>query len=482
MLYWLQTEAPRADGGTGFPGLRLRGDVTGTADGLAQAPYIRESRRIRAEYTVVEQDLSLAVRGDAGRRAATRDSVGVGMYRIDLHPSTGGDNYIDVGLVPVRDPARRADPAADARTCCRPARTSAPPTSPTAATGCTRSSGTSARSPGLLAAFCLDRRAHAPARCRRQPRPARRLPGPAHRDGRRAALARRHGLLREHTTEEEHHVDTKPTRPRSPPLGPRRSCWPRAVSGSDARATAARSTLRMTIWTSNEAHLKLFNEIADGVQAEPSRSHGIKFDPLPFESYTTTLTTQIAGGNAARPGLGPRERRARLRHLGRPGAADDTLKKTDGYDVDDLIPSRDRAVDRATASSTRYPFSTSPFGVFVNNDLIKAAGAEEPGRADRSRRVDLGERHRRRLGGARPRPARPAWWSATSTTRAGTTWPPSGAAGAPQPWSADGKTCTFNSPPMVDAMTVPAQGASSTTRRMPGPGDDGRLLRRRRRR
>lgn len=103
VLYWLQTEAPRSDGGTGFPGLRLRGDVTGSADGLAQAPYIRESRRIRAEYTVVEQDLSLAVRGDKG---AVRypDSIGVGMYRIDLHPSTGGDNYIDVGSCPFEIP------------------------------------------------------------------------------------------------------------------------------------------------------------------------------------------------------------------------------------------------------------------------------------------------------------------------------------------------------------------------------------------
>ncbi|NUT36925.1 MAG: FAD-dependent oxidoreductase [Hamadaea sp.] len=103
VLYWLQTEAPRPDGGTGFPGLRLRGDVTGSADGLAQAPYIRESRRIRAEYTVVEQDLSLAVRGDRG---AVRypDAVGVGMYRIDLHPSTGGDNYIDVGSCPFEIP------------------------------------------------------------------------------------------------------------------------------------------------------------------------------------------------------------------------------------------------------------------------------------------------------------------------------------------------------------------------------------------
>lgn len=103
VLYWLQTEAPRPDGGTGFPGLRLRGDVTGSADGLAQAPYIREARRIRAEYTIVEQDLSLAVRGDKG---AVRydDSVGVGMYRIDLHPSTGGDNYLDVASCPFEIP------------------------------------------------------------------------------------------------------------------------------------------------------------------------------------------------------------------------------------------------------------------------------------------------------------------------------------------------------------------------------------------
>jgi hypothetical protein len=103
VLYWLQTEAPRADGGQGFPGLRLRGDVTGSADGLAQAPYIRESRRIRAEYTVVEQDLSLAVRGDKGAQSY-HDAIGVGMYRIDLHPSTGGDNYIDVGSCPFEIP------------------------------------------------------------------------------------------------------------------------------------------------------------------------------------------------------------------------------------------------------------------------------------------------------------------------------------------------------------------------------------------
>ncbi|ACQ81688.1 FAD dependent oxidoreductase [Beutenbergia cavernae DSM 12333] len=103
MLYWLQTEAPRPDGGTGWPGLRLRPDLMGSEDGLAIAPYIRESRRIRARTTVVEQDLSMAVRGDAGA-VAYRDSVGVGMYRIDLHPSTGGDNYLDVPSSPFQIP------------------------------------------------------------------------------------------------------------------------------------------------------------------------------------------------------------------------------------------------------------------------------------------------------------------------------------------------------------------------------------------
>ncbi|GAA2112757.1 FAD-dependent oxidoreductase [Microlunatus panaciterrae] len=103
VMYWMQTEAPRPDGGLGFPGLRLRGDITGTTDGLAMAPYIRESRRIKARYTVVEQDLSLALRKDAGA-AHYADSVGVGMYRIDLHPSTGGDNYIDVGASPFEIP------------------------------------------------------------------------------------------------------------------------------------------------------------------------------------------------------------------------------------------------------------------------------------------------------------------------------------------------------------------------------------------
>lgn len=87
LVYWLQTAAPRLDGGKGYRGVRLRGDVLGTEDGLAKAPYIRESRRIRGVYTITEQDVSKELRGAEGAKRY-EDSVGVGSYHLDLHPTT----------------------------------------------------------------------------------------------------------------------------------------------------------------------------------------------------------------------------------------------------------------------------------------------------------------------------------------------------------------------------------------------------------
>lgn len=89
-LYWLQTEAPRPDGGVGYPGLRLRPDVMGTTDGFAKYPYIRESRRIKAEFTVLEQHLGMAARPGASGAEPFHDSVGIGSYRIDMHGVTPG--------------------------------------------------------------------------------------------------------------------------------------------------------------------------------------------------------------------------------------------------------------------------------------------------------------------------------------------------------------------------------------------------------
>lgn len=110
LLYWLQTEAPRPDKGYGWTGLRLRNDIMGTEDGLAKYPYIRESRRIKALFTVLEEHVGkenrILVSGKKDEKIAVEfyDSVGVGYYHIDLHPSCSGNNYIDFDSLPFQIP------------------------------------------------------------------------------------------------------------------------------------------------------------------------------------------------------------------------------------------------------------------------------------------------------------------------------------------------------------------------------------------
>ncbi len=89
-LHWLQTEAPASGRRLGAPEIRLRPDVMGSADGLCKFPYIRESRRIQAKKTIVEQEVS--AKHQSGPRAAHfADSVGVGWYPIDIHRSGPDD-------------------------------------------------------------------------------------------------------------------------------------------------------------------------------------------------------------------------------------------------------------------------------------------------------------------------------------------------------------------------------------------------------
>lgn len=104
LLYWMQTEAPRLDGGVGYPGLRLRGDVVGTPDGTAKHVYVRESRRIRAETTVLEQHIGVEARAGIEGAEQFHDSVGIGSYRLDLHPTTGLRTYVDISSWPFQIP------------------------------------------------------------------------------------------------------------------------------------------------------------------------------------------------------------------------------------------------------------------------------------------------------------------------------------------------------------------------------------------
>lgn len=99
-VYWLQNEAPRMDGGKGYA-VGLRPDIMGTPDGLAKAPYIRESRRIVARRTVREQDVSKAANTVP---PVTEDSVGVGHYAIDIHMTTKSHTFLYDATYPFEIP------------------------------------------------------------------------------------------------------------------------------------------------------------------------------------------------------------------------------------------------------------------------------------------------------------------------------------------------------------------------------------------
>lgn len=226
--------------------------------------------------------------------------------------------------------------------------------------------------------------------------------------------------------------------------------------------------LRMTIWSANEAHLAMFNEIAEGFKAtHPNVT--VSFEPLPFDSYTTTLTTQIAGGNPPDLAWILETTAADFVNSGALAPLDETFANLEGYDLWDLSM-------RATALWTKdgqlyaYPFSTSPFALFVNNDLITAAGAKTP-----AEMIEAGEW---------------TWDNAFATAKAvadtgdadglvvrdfnyqvwqnlASIWRGWGA----DPWSADGKTCTFADQPMIDAMTA-IHNAIFVDGGMPGPGEN----------
>jgi hypothetical protein len=103
-IYWMQTEAPRHDGGAGYPELAPRPEISGRPDGLARMAYVRESRRIAAQFTLLEQHIGVEAR--AGLEGAERfaDSVGICAYRIDVHPSTAGRPTIDIDTWPFEIP------------------------------------------------------------------------------------------------------------------------------------------------------------------------------------------------------------------------------------------------------------------------------------------------------------------------------------------------------------------------------------------
>lgn len=245
--------------------------------------------------------------------------------------------------------------------------------------------------------------------------------------------------------------------------------------GADADDVAAEVTtpadpvsLRMTVWTANEAHLALFNEIADEYIAEnPDLVSEVKFDALPFDDYMTTLTTQLAGGNA--PDLAWIFEHSAPEFVESGALADisGVLSEAEGYEYDDLM---DSALElwKKDDGLYAYPFSNSPFVMFVNTDRIAESGQPNPAELyadgewtlDKAREIAAASAEQLGGQGFVVRDFDYANWSNLETVLF--------QFGA-EPWSADGTECTFNSPEMVDGMTW-LHDAAFQDGAMPTPG------------
>lgn len=92
-LWFLQNEAPRDEGGFGYPEIQpvSGADVAGVDDeGFALHPYIRESRRLKAKFTLNENHLLAPPDNPkAPWGEAFADSVGCALYAVDIHPAKG---------------------------------------------------------------------------------------------------------------------------------------------------------------------------------------------------------------------------------------------------------------------------------------------------------------------------------------------------------------------------------------------------------
>lgn len=242
-----------------------------------------------------------------------------------------------------------------------------------------------------------------------------------------------------------------------------------ACSGGGApESTPSDVELRMTVWTSNEDHLALFDSIAEAYMEEHPEVTDITFDPLPFEDYTTTVTTQIAGGSAPDLAWILENAAPDFVDSGALLPLDETLEADAGYGFDDLSESATSLWHDESGALVAYPFSTSPFVMFANDDLLRAAGL--PTSAEMQANGDWNWEDVSEAGAAVHATTGKAGFvirdfDYTTWDNLASVWMGWGAA----PWSEDGTKCTFDSAEMTDAFEF-LHDAAFTKQSMPGPG------------
>ena len=417
------------------PGCASAATCTGTPDGLAQAPYIRESRRIRAVYDRRRAATSRSHCADTGGRARSSDSVGVGMYRIDLHPSTGRRQLHRRRLLR-RSRSRSAPSSRSGVENLLPAGKNIGTTHIT--NGAFRLHPVEwniGEAAGALAAFCLEPRDSPPRRCRHTP----------------ALLQEFQSMLTPRGVE-LHWPDVTGYYRRTTMKSAKKltaavcSRSPRWLVTGVLRAppapTRAREDvdLRMTVWTSNEDQLALFDSIADEymadhpeIEVDHLRSASLRrTTPRPSRRRSPAATRPTSPGSSRTPlptsvdsGALATARRDRSRAPRATSSTTSAERATELWRTTTASSSPTRSRPRPSSCSPTTTCSPRPASRSLPSCRPPASGTgttiSEVGAAVNAATGKAGFVDPRLRLHAR-----------------GTTSPPCGTAGAPRPWSEDG--------------------------------------------
>jgi multiple sugar transport system substrate-binding protein len=228
-------------------------------------------------------------------------------------------------------------------------------------------------------------------------------------------------------------------------------------------------SLRMTVWTNDKSQMAIFTGIADAYKQSHPNVTSIRFDSIPIDGYTTSLTAQIAGSSP--PDLAWVLERDAPDFVAS-GALTDlsaTFDKTSGYNKADLSAGATKLWQKG-GKLYAYPFSTSPFGLFYNKDMLAKAGvAQTPDDLVKSGQWTWESAEKIAAQVAAKVPGKSGlvirdfdykMWPVLASV-----WRGFGA----DAWSPDGKTCGFDTPEMVAAMTF-LHKAIFTDKALPGPG------------
>lgn len=226
-----------------------------------------------------------------------------------------------------------------------------------------------------------------------------------------------------------------------------------ACAGGGDTGASGPVDLKMALWSSNEDHLALLQEIGDAYVAE----HGdevasITFEPVTNPDYIAGLTTQIAGGDVPDLAWIPEASGPEFVDSGILYDVGETLESTDGYDLDDILPAALEPWQDDDGGIYAYPFSNSPMALYVNESLLATAGQPDVTALvgtpeytwDAVADIAAATNEATGAAGLNVPTFNPTNWSAV--TMLGNAW---GAA----PWSEDGATCEFASPEMIDYLT-----------------------------